>query len=391
VASQVLDAGESVLALDKLRSLVLQPTPFCNLDCGYCYLGGRQSRLVMTQDVIAAAIKLIGESGLFDEPFQVLWHAGEPLVVGRDFYARSFDLLAKILPTQCTHRIVTNATLVNRPFAELLKSNSIEVVVSIDGPQAIHDARRTYRSGSGSFEKTMRGLECLRSAGIEPQYLCVVGSHNIFCSEQLFEFFSSIGARVIAFNVEEREGANVKTSIDAITGIYAAFYEFLSKYVELNCKAGNLQMIREIDQQASRLIASVDQNFSAGVTRPFAFVNVAADGSFSTYSPELLTSSHPLWGDFTLGNVLVDRIDYVTQSDKFLRLSKQIGLGVDLCREKCEYFPVCGGGAPANKIWELGRFDATETIYCQLSIQVPTRVVLNRIASLLAPPPNVGK
>ncbi|WP_202798825.1 hypothetical protein [Saccharopolyspora spinosa] len=39
--------------------------------------------------------------------------------------------------------------------------------------------------------------------------------------------------------------------------------------------------------------------------------------------------------------------------------------GVDRCRETCSFFEFCGGNQPANKYFEHGRLDGTETDYCR--------------------------
>ena len=39
-----------------LRLLVLQPTPYCNLDCDYCYLPSRNDRSRLSLDILDAAL-----------------------------------------------------------------------------------------------------------------------------------------------------------------------------------------------------------------------------------------------------------------------------------------------------------------------------------------------
>src|SRR5438132_13119431 len=69
-----------------LQLLILQPTPFCNIDCDYCYLPDRDSKARMSPEVLRAAIDRVFESGLAGEGFTVVWHAGEPLVLGTEWY-----------------------------------------------------------------------------------------------------------------------------------------------------------------------------------------------------------------------------------------------------------------------------------------------------------------
>ena len=56
-----------------------------------------------------------------------------------------------------------------------------------------------------------------------------------------------------------------------------------------------------------------------------------------------------------------------------------IDAGVAMCRERCEYFSVCGGGEPVNKLAENGGFASTETAYCRLTKMRATDLVLDAL------------
>src|SRR5437763_17028906 len=76
-----------------LELLVLQPTPFCNLDCSYCYLPDRQSTRRMSRAMLEATFRWVFTSGLARQPFTLLWHAGEPLVLPVAYDQEAVDLL----------------------------------------------------------------------------------------------------------------------------------------------------------------------------------------------------------------------------------------------------------------------------------------------------------
>jgi len=58
-------------------------------------------------------------------------------------------------------------------------------------------------------------------------------------------------------------------------------------------------------------------------------------------------------------------------------MTRDITLGVEACRGSCEYFSVCGGGAPVNKLAETGSFTATRTLFCSLTQMVPIDLILD--------------
>jgi uncharacterized protein len=71
-----------------------------------------------------------------------------------------------------------------------------------------------------------------------------------------------------------------------------------------------------------------------------------------------------------------DELADILNSAILKKLTADIFAGVELCRGNCEYFSLCGGGAPANKLYENGTFISTDTGYCKARIQIPTDIVL---------------
>jgi uncharacterized protein len=106
---------------------------------------------------------------------------------------------------------------------------------------------------------------------------------------------------------------------------------------------------------------------------------VACNGNFSTFSPELLGQRSGEFGDFVLGNVNQEGYLTSAQGERFRRLWSAIHRGAVACRASCAYFSYCGGGAPANKLYENGSFASAETLYCRTMLQRPFDVVLERL------------
>lgn len=104
--------------------LVLQPTPFCNINCSYCYLPQRGDRTVMADATVQAAFERVFASGWVSDDLSVVWHAGEPLVVSRGFYERAFQAIDALRPksVRIRHSMQTNGMLISREWCELFKS-----------------------------------------------------------------------------------------------------------------------------------------------------------------------------------------------------------------------------------------------------------------------------
>jgi sulfatase maturation enzyme AslB (radical SAM superfamily) len=65
----------------RLSMIVMQPTPFCNLDCTYCYLANKDEKSNMPKEIASLVADFVTER---DEEITIAWHGGEPLSAGLD-------------------------------------------------------------------------------------------------------------------------------------------------------------------------------------------------------------------------------------------------------------------------------------------------------------------
>jgi uncharacterized protein len=364
-----------------LELLVLQPTPFCNINCSYCYLPDRQSTRRMSLETLDRVFGWVFGSGLVSEPFTLLWHAGEPTVVAVPFYEEA----AKLLDRHNRHGVPvvqsfqTNATLLNEDWCRFIKKHGILLGVSVDGPDFLHDRCRRTRRGRGTLESVLRGMALLHEQGISFYVITVLTAESLDYPDELFDFYLENRIGQVCFNIEEIEGPNASSSLQG-PGMAERFRRFLTRFVELAKSADPPLAVREFDTSAGALLG---MRFGPGSrtqeNKPWAIVNIDCEGNFSTFSPELLGLSSARHGNFALGNVATDTLADVMNSERFKTLEAEIGRGVDQCRESCSYFPFCGGGPPANKYFENGTFASTETLFCRLHKQVCLDVALERL------------
>ena len=187
--------------------LVFQGTPFCNIDCTYCYLPDRDNRSRISIETIGTTCKLLVEDGLVADNPEVLWHAGEPLVLPIEFYERAFATIeSELRVSAIRHKIQTNATLLNDRWINLFKTWHVSVGVSLDGPPHIHDHYRLTRSRGPTSERVLAGISRLKHAGLGLSVICVLTRESIGEPEELFAFFESIGVDAVGFNIDEAEG-----------------------------------------------------------------------------------------------------------------------------------------------------------------------------------------
>jgi uncharacterized protein len=371
-----------------LELLVLQPTPFCNINCSYCYLPDRQSTRQMSAEVLEQTFAWVFSSGLVREPFTLLWHAGEPLVVPRAFYETAITLLERYNrpPVAVHHAVQTNATLIDDDWCRFFAEHDVHPGVSVDGPAFLHDRHRRTRSGKGTFDRVLHGMRLLREHGIFFYVISVLTAESLLYPDELFDFYQQQQIPMVAFNAEEVEGPHTTTSLLGVE-MRERFRRFFSRFMDLALAADPPLIVREFDTSA---FAIQGPRYGRGSrtqeNKPWAIVNVDCEGNFGTYSPELLGISSPRHGSFTLGHVARDPLPAVLAGERFQALESEIGLGVERCRQTCPYFAFCGGGAPANKFFENGSFASTETVACRLSKQTCLDVTLAKLEIATAAP-----
>ncbi len=368
-------------AMPRIELLVVQPTPFCNIDCSYCYLPNRSSKAVVSAQTLVNLFSQIFASGWVRDCLSVVWHAGEPLVLPVEFYRHAFQTIDRLKPAgvAVSHAFQTNGTLINQEWCAFFAEEQVNVGVSIDGPRRFHDLNRLTRAGRGTFDRTIAGIRLLRRTEVPFHVISVLSSASMAAPREMFEFYVEEGIKEVCFNVEESEGDHVSRSF-ADTGIEAAYYRFLSEFWRLSAShPGAITFIREIEHAMRQVIRPNDALFANQLVEPFAVTSMDWAGNISTFSPELLGLKNPGYGDFLLGNINYDNLTDFPKRPNLAHMLKDIQAGVQMCQETCQYFSVCGGGEPVNKLAENGKFASTETTYCRLTKMRATDLVLDAI------------
>ena len=235
--------------MPKIELLVVQPTPFCNINCSYCYLPGRSSKAVMAEATLRNLFAQVFASGWARDQLNIVWHAGEPMVLPIEFYRRAFRTIEELRPPDLAvrHSFQTNGTLVNDRWCEFFAEQHVKVGVSIDGPKRFHDRNRLTRSGRGTFDRTIAGVRLLREHGLPFHVISVLTAESMTAPQEMFDFYLAEGIDQVCFNVEESEGDHRSQSF-AQAGVEDAYYRFLAEFWRLAAASpSKFTLIREIE------------------------------------------------------------------------------------------------------------------------------------------------
>lgn len=165
---------------DSINILVI-PTDICNMNCKYCYHEAHfTEQTMMTHEVLE---KLMAITIPNYQRVHFIWHGGEPLVMGLDFYKGALELQKKYSNNtqKVRNSIQTNLTLVDDNWVNFFIENKFGVGSSFDG--VCNDYTR------GQSEQILAGRGKIIGQGGQCGNIMVVSKLNIHSLIDSYEFF----------------------------------------------------------------------------------------------------------------------------------------------------------------------------------------------------------
>jgi len=366
--------------------VIIQPTPFCNIDCRYCYLPQRSNTGRMDLQTLEQVFSKVLDSKLIKDPIVFVWHLGEPLSVPPNFYRSAFELANRInnqYRRDYVHAFQTNGTLIDDEWITLIREHGVKLGISLDGPDFIHDRQRVSRTGKGTHNQVMRGIGFLHDAKIPFNIIMVLTNYALDYPDKIFNFFTDHNIQDIAFNIDEIEGINITSSFQD-KGAMDRYKNFIHRLLDLIEQSPGRLRVREFTQILEILTSPVLGSIKNSTNIPLKIVNFDYKGNFSTFCPELLGMKSEKYQDFIMGNIMTDPIDNIFDNPVFKIINADIQSGVTACKQVCQYWDFCGGGSPSNKFFEQGRLDITETMSCRIHKKAIADVILQHLEKRLS-------
>ena len=116
----------------------------------------------MSQETVEALLRRIAiharKHSLSD--VVLIFHGGEPLLAGKDFFESFCRQAREVLGDITTPHFCmqTNGTLIDDEWLEVLYRNNIGFGISLDGPREVNDANRVGHGGHGSYDKVVSSI-----------------------------------------------------------------------------------------------------------------------------------------------------------------------------------------------------------------------------------------
>ena len=350
----------------RIHALIIKLAERCNLNCSYCYMYNHEDQSYLNRphfmsdeifDRILHLAKAYTSRSHAPHSMWLIFHGGEPTLLNVDRFANFVRRAREVLGHNLAGMsIQTNATLIDEHWCEVLKSNGIEVGVSIDGPRTTHDLVRVDQLGRGSHTRTVEGLRRLQAAGLKPGVLCVVQPEQSGLDS--YKYIRSLDVSFIDFLIPD-------VTHDSIGRLYGRrgttpVADYLIPIFDEWFTADNPDVKIHIFWNAIKQIlggASTTEIFGNYV---MAYLVIETDGDI-----EALDALKVCAADITKSglNVLTHSFDDLGQALPLVH--RLVGEGLPLptgCRD-CADKAVCGGGYPPHRYSRQREFD-NPSVWC---------------------------
>ena len=115
-----------------MPTLIFKETEACNSNCVYCDVIARKKPRTITYENLEKVFVYINEflQAYPEEYFSIVWHGGEPCIVGVKFYEKVLELqnlhCAKT-KDRIKHDVQTNLTLINEDLIRIFESLGVNI------------------------------------------------------------------------------------------------------------------------------------------------------------------------------------------------------------------------------------------------------------------------
>jgi uncharacterized protein len=152
-----------VQASDKRIEFIVNVAQDCNLACKYCFVkqgnfnySENQVRM-LAPPVVKKFIEMLPGAFPWAQEFCIHFYGGEPLL-NLPAIKMAVETATAMQEARFTFTITTNGTILNEEILSTLRKGRFYIVLSIDGPEKIHDKVRYTTSGEPTHAKVLKFL-----------------------------------------------------------------------------------------------------------------------------------------------------------------------------------------------------------------------------------------
>lgn len=347
-----------------MATIIVEPTDACNATCAYCYAAGREvsASAMMSPETLELLFARIGEY-LAERPGEtvgLVWHGGEPLLMGPRFFAAALEVQRRRCPGvsgRIHHAIQSNLTLLTAELAGLLRELGIRTVGSSCDPATDLRGLGRARDAAAYHRRYLEGLELLRREGLRAGVIYVVTRPALARPLEVFRQLTELPVTgPIDFSpvvVLDERASDLGVTGEEYGAFLGAIFPGWWASRERHPEVGPFSLLVRNLLEGVRQLPCRDSGRCA-----YLYVNVAPDGRLShcNRTAECRQLDYGHLRDRTLAQVLAD-----PRRRPLLERNRVLFEGE--CRG-CRFWPICHGGCPMDSWTRTGSL-MHRTTFCE--------------------------
>jgi len=321
-------------------TLIFKPTYQCIVQCRHCSVAFKNSSKKVTEDEVVyyfkKFLKFLTLINLNVESIELIWHGGEPMLMGAKFYLNVFERLKRDIPeVNFRHGMQTNLLLYDSVQWRPVFENMMNWRVGTS-----YDFFTTVRPYHENFkEKWLENVHFMVQNGV---FISVnITLTKLVNVELLFNFIDEmLKIGVKGFHLERfTSSGRGKFFSD---GLYLNNEEFFNLMIDIldryikELQSGKFFYLNPFDKMTKSYFFGRGGGCFSGDCMA-RMITINPDGTVSN-CPDLA-----FYDEYIFGNLLTDSFEQIFYNKKRLKAIKAQEMFI--CSD-CEFFPYCHGGCP---------------------------------------------
>ncbi len=320
----------------------------CNFSCSYCFENKDKTSLWggLTTKHVDKAFEFIDQYSTHNFPLHIGLMGGEPLLPS---YKQVVSKIFKnVQERNGKITIITNGSTIDKYLDLISKYNDYieRIQVTLDGTRDVHDKRRPFKGGIGSFDKIVSNIDSLLRIGFKKVRIVMNVDHeNLDDVPNFIQFLEQKGwlgnfniliTTVESYgNIRAEKFNHYKTSRERIIKkLFEYFYEHpeLLRYIHVDDNRGSMRVLYSLIIEGK--IPNPTLYHCAGIA--------GIGGSFSPDGKVYPCAAFAEGQLYPIGEYYPKQKLYAKQLSA---LRKRNTLNLRKCYS-CNLLPICAGGCP---------------------------------------------
>lgn len=327
--------------------MLVMPTDACNMNCVYCF--HKPYHVSIDKMSLATVKRILDITTPYYESINIIWHGGEPLLMGLDFFKDVVDL-EREYSCKLKNSIQSNLTVLTDDMADFFVANNFNISSSFDGIN--------NRFTRGSDERILQGRQKIVNRGSKCGIIMVVSNKNIDTLIESYQYFNENGINFsLNLYLPQQGDENDSLKLDlgtAVTRINELFDYWLNdKKAKVNIRYFS-NILDYIFFKKKTLCT-----YTSCLGRWIAI----------RYNGDIVPCNRTFPDEYIYGNVHdYGDIGEAFESDGFKRLIQEAIVRRNKCKD-CQVFDFCNGGCNNVALNENG-ITNNQGLSCKILISV---------------------